>query len=141
MLTRMNPVPVRRRSLALFTLALALSQAALAHKGTPASVLQPAAVLKALQLEIGEAPCDAPQQCRSLALGARACGGPERYLAWSTRSSDPARVSALGEAYAAARRSENLAEARVSNCAFLMDPGAVCTAHRCTLGGGDLIRP
>ena len=79
--------------------------------------------------------CDSDAECRSIAVGGKACGGPTGYAAYSARLADPAQIEAL------ARREHDLAlqEAReshrVSNCLFLADPGARCEAHRCVTGG------
>lgn len=97
-----------------------------------------------IQAEVGDAACDAPQQCRSVAVGAKACGGPDSYLAWSTQRSDAKRLQALVDQHAQARRDENRAAGMMSNCSLVTDPGASCQAGRCTLnrsnsGGGSAL--
>lgn len=86
--------------------------------------------LKAL---IGTAACTADNQCSSLAVGAKACGGPAGYLAWSSVDTDAARVKELAARLTEAQRREVAANGMRSNCAFVADPGAVCTAGRCQL--------
>jgi len=69
----------------------------------------------------------------SLPVGAKACGGPEGYVAVSAANADAAR--ALAARHAAARRAENAAAPEVrSNCRMVMDPGAQCVAGRCVSG-------
>jgi hypothetical protein len=86
-----------------------------------------------LQALIGEAPCDSDDQCRTIGVGAKACGGPGRYLAWSTRNVKPAELEAQAQAYAQAVRAENERSGLVSDCSLVTDPGALCRARRCEL--------
>jgi len=93
-----------------------------------------AALLKEIQLEIGDAACDGPQHCRSIAVGSKPCGGPDSYLAWSTkRNGDGSKLKALTSAHAAARAEENRLSGMASNCAMVTDPGASCQAGQCRL--------
>jgi hypothetical protein len=93
-------------------------------------------MLAQLRAEIGTAACDSAQQCKTIAVGHKACGGPETYLAWSTKGSDAAKVRSLADAYGAKRKSDNLASGMMSTCMAIMDPGATCSAGRCVTGGG-----
>ncbi len=122
----------------LSTLLLALSLGACAAPTAEPSVpAVPAARLQQqIDAAIGDAACSSSAQCRSLAIGARACGGPERYLAWSTQRSDAAQLDKLAQALKAQREAENARSGMASTCQFLMDPGAQCVAGRCQLGGG-----
>jgi hypothetical protein len=95
------------------------------------------ALWQQIQAEVGDAACDAPQQCRSVAVGAKACGGPDSYLAWSTQRSDAQRLQALVDQHAQARRDENRAAGMMSNCSLVTDPGTSCQAGRCTLNRGN----
>lgn len=89
-----------------------------------------------IQAEIGSASCDSSTQCRTMPVGHKSCGGPERYAAYSTKSGDRARLLAMGEQYAAARKAENERGGMVSNCMMERDPGATCVASRCVLMKG-----
>jgi hypothetical protein len=84
----------------------------------------------------GTPACSEDSQCHTLALGARACGGPESYLAWSSARTPQAEIQALGERYREERRAANVASGVMSTCRFLPDPGAVCRAGTCQLGTG-----
>lgn len=95
------------------------------------------ALYQQLQQEIGNAACDAPAQCRTLAIGHKSCGGPERYAAWSTKAGNAARIEQLGADYAAARKADDTGSGMISNCMMVMDPGATCSAGRCVLKQGD----
>jgi len=83
-----------------------------------------------LQAAVGTAACDSPAQCKTVAIGHKACGGPESYMAYSTKA-DGAGVSRLAQRYADARKGEDQRGGMVSNCMLLRDPGATCTAGRC----------
>ncbi len=86
-----------------------------------------------IQAEVGDAACDGPQQCHSIAVGAKACGGPDAYLAWSSKRSNEKKLRSLVEQHAAARKAENEASGMMSDCRLVTDPGASCQAGRCTL--------
>ena len=99
----------------------------------PATAASSADLFQQLRAEIGEPRCSSNAQCRSVAVGHKSCGGPDSYLAWSTAVSNETRLARLVTAHADARRREDAAADRVSNCAMLLDPGAHCEAQRCVL--------
>jgi len=88
-----------------------------------------------LRALIGPAACSADSQCRSIAVGAKACGGPAGYAAWSTQGSDAQKLTELARRQAEAQRREIEASGMASNCAMVTDPGAACVAGRCELAG------
>lgn len=102
-----------------------------APAGRPASPSQ--GLWQQMQAEIGSAACDAPSQCKTIAVGHKSCGGPESYAAWSSKSTDAAKLSRLAAEYTAARKAENENSGMVSNCMMVQDPGATCSAQRCVL--------
>lgn len=86
-----------------------------------------------LRAVVGPAACSSDAQCRSLAVGAKACGGPAGYLAWSTQGTDEQKLKALAARQADAQRRETETSGMRSNCAMVTDPGAACVAGRCEL--------
>lgn len=84
-----------------------------------------------LRALIGPAACSSNSQCRTLAVGAKACGGPAGYLAWSTVGTDAERLADLAARQARAHKREIEASGMLSNCAMVADPGAACVAGRC----------
>ena len=128
--------------------ALSLAGVACAGGGTapaPVPVSSPVTAqgLPAITAAIGLAACDTSAQCRSIGIGAKACGGPESYRAWSVKDADERALRAAVAAHAAARTAENLRNDRRSTCALEPDPGATCQAARCVLnprglGGSSL---
>lgn len=102
----------------------------------PAAAAVPASnpdMWQQIQAEIGDAACDTSDQCHTLPVGHKACGGPERYVAWSSKTSDGAKLAQLASEYAAARKAENARGGMLSNCMLERDPGASCNAKRCVL--------
>ncbi|WP_229483047.1 hypothetical protein [Massilia horti] len=94
----------------------------------------PAATFERIRALIGTAACTDSSQCRTLAIGGKACGGPESYLPWSTKQTSEQELRALGERYANERQAEQTRSGEMSNCRFMPDPGAVCRAGTCQLG-------
>ena len=92
-----------------------------------------ASLLAQIQAEVGAAACDSTQQCQTIAIGAKACGGPERYLAWSSKGYDGKKLKALAQAQAEASRKQQQADGMMSTCSIVTDPGATCEAGRCVL--------
>lgn len=119
----------RRRRAVLGATWLLLCAAADANGAGPSD--DPA--LTQVQQLIGEAACKTNDDCRTIAIGVKACGGPEAYLAWSARHTDPKALAAAAARYADERRAQHEKTGLVSNCAFVSDPGARCEAVR----GGD----
>src|SRR5947207_15997329 len=119
---------VRLGSAALLASAASLALAvACATAGTPASSGAPPSVPDL----VGDAACSSDGQCRTIGVGAKACGGPQAYLAWSTQRTDENALRAAVERDAAAQRKEAEARGMVSNCAVTIDPGATCAGGVC----------
>jgi hypothetical protein len=66
-------------------------------------------------------------------IGAKPCGGPDGFLAWSSKNTDETRLRALAERHAAVRKEENLRSGIASTCQIETNPGVTCQAARCTL--------
>ena len=101
-----------------------------------------------IQRLIGQAECQRDDECRSVGVGLQACGGPQAYLAWSTRSTNAQALMAAVSRYADERRLQITKTGEMSTCAVIPDPGARCdrvapaTSGRCVLakGTGDALR-
>lgn len=122
---------------------LATVQAATPAAGVPATATPTTgapAALERIRALIGTPACASDAQCHTLAIGAKACGGPESYLAWSSASTPEAELRTLGERYKEERRAANAASGMMSTCSFLADPGASCKAGSCQLGTSMLAR-
>ena len=119
--------------------ALSASAAADGGAGTrPAATPVPIAAqdgdtLPRIRALVGVPSCSADAQCKTLALGARPCGGPEDYLAYSSTRTPEAELRALADVYRAERHAANSRSGMMSNCRVRLEPGAVCRAGVCTL--------
>ncbi len=131
------PVPVSQAASAS---APAPAPAAPVPANTPAPAQAPASkqgdLLAQIRALIGNASCTDGSQCRTLPIGARACGGPEGYLAYSTSSAPEAELKALAERHKQERADFHAKSGMMSNCRFMPDPGAVCVAGTCQLATG-----
>lgn len=105
---------------------------------TAASLIVPVKTL------IGDAACDHPTQCQVIGVGAKACGGPSGYLAWSVKNTDQAALLAAVQAQAEAEKAENKAGGLLSNCQMTPAPIATCRPRTedgkktCQLGQGGV---
>lgn len=118
---------------------LAPSAPAPAPVATPAQAASAGAsgqtgTLARIRALAADASCTGDAECRSLPLGARPCGGPDGYLAFSVIHASETELRALAQAYADERRKANSESGLVSTCLFQPDPGAVCKAGQCRLG-------
>jgi hypothetical protein len=114
-------------------LLLAASGAALAD-GVAAADSKSQSTLQKLESALGDGACDSDQQCHTVAIGHKACGGPERYAAWSSKTADGKRIALLARQHAQARTAEDKRKGVMSTCSAITDPGASCQAHRCVPG-------
>lgn len=113
-----------------------------ASPGSPTSPTSPAApagpaaassLWQQIQAASANPVCDNDSQCHTIGVGAKACGGPQSYLPWSSKQDDGATLQQLVERHAAALRAQDAREAMMSTCSVVSDPGASCRANRCVL--------
>lgn len=101
------------------------------------SATTPATTLADIRRQIGTPTCSDNAQCRTLPVGAMACGGPQEYLPYSTQKSDANALRALSERSYTETKAALTASGMVSTCMLKADPGAVCVAGTCQLGTGS----
>ncbi|STQ89256.1 hypothetical protein [Iodobacter fluviatilis] len=89
--------------------------------------------LHSLRAEIGSARCVQDSQCRTVAIGAQSCGGPERYLPWSVAEGQGEKIALLARKYSQQRVLDIKKSGELSACQFVADPGAVCRQKQCVL--------
>ena len=77
--------------------------------------------------------CSSSMQCRSVAVGTKACGGANQYIAYSTAEADEQKFLALVQEYNRMQVLYQRLEDSISDCSILSDPGARCVEHKCTL--------
>ncbi|RTL16717.1 MAG: hypothetical protein EKK52_17760 [Burkholderiales bacterium] len=80
-------------------------------------------------VQIGDAACDSDSQCHVIGVGAKACGGPNSYLAWSSKSTQEAALRQAVERHALAQRAALAASGMASNCLYVPEPGVQCRAQ------------
>jgi len=79
-------------------------------------------LLQEIRLAAGVARADELSQCKAIAVGEKPCGGPERYLVYSTLTADEARLTALVERYNQASARLAREQGLVSDCQFIEAP-------------------
>ena len=95
-----------------------------------------AELLRKINDAIGLAACSTDSQCRTIAIGVNACGGPAAWRAWSTQmqtQKERENLQTLADQIAALQRARHAQSGMVATCRHLPDPGAVCQAQRCVL--------
>lgn len=129
-----------RKLAILFTLACAACSTRAgdppAVAGGPAKAAPVAAgagTLGQIRALIGAADCSSDSQCQILPVGARACGGPASYLAWSSAKTDAGQLQALAERHKAEQQADNMAAGRISTCIAIAPPAVACRAGACQL--------
>ena len=114
-------------------LGLAACQSA-ATPTNPTEVPTEATLQQQINTAIGQAPCTADAQCRTIGVGAKACGGPMAWRPWSTQGGAKGEaLQSLTDQLATLQRQRQAQSGMVSTCSYLSDPGAVCQAQRCVL--------
>ncbi|WLI90258.1 hypothetical protein Q4S45_03795 [Massilia sp. R2A-15] len=99
----------------------------------PAKGEDAATLLIRLRGMVGSASCTESSQCRTVAVGARACGGPEGYLPYSTTVTASAPLQELARRHAERRKADVAASGMLSTCEVIPDRGALCVAGTCQL--------
>ena len=78
--------------------------------------------------------CTADTECRSVAVGGKACGGPSGFRAYSSKTASPDSVEALAQHERELATQQAKASHQVSPCFMLADPGARCQQNKCVTG-------
>ncbi len=78
--------------------------------------------------------CTVDTECHSVAVGAKACGGPTGYRAYSSKTVSSASVDALAQQERDLAAQAARASHEVSTCYMLADPGAHCEKSKCATG-------
>jgi hypothetical protein len=115
----------------VLTLALALGEDVAASASSDEQALKD--VRSEIVSLIGEPRCANLVHCRVLALGARPCGGPSEYLAFSSLTAKREILEAKAYEYSFLEEEVNRSKAAVGSCEVLPPPHATCVDGRCTL--------
>jgi hypothetical protein len=125
--------PRQRLSLARRVLLPLMALCAACADGQPPAAASAGATVETL---VGDAACDSDAQCRTIGVGAKACGGPQRFIAWSTSRTDGDALRIAAEREAKLERAKAQASGLMSNCAVVQDPGAYCALADAGLASG-----
>lgn len=85
--------------------------------------------------------CTSGDQCRTAAVGSRACGGPRYYLVYCPATTDIEALTRKLDAVAAAERAYNAKYEVVSTCEFRMPPTVGLTGGMCAAQSGGSSNP
>jgi hypothetical protein len=77
--------------------------------------------------------CSSAGECRTAAVGFRACGGPRYYLVYCSRATDSAALFRKLDAIAAAEREYNVKYRIVSTCEFRLPPKIALSSGSCQM--------
>ncbi len=80
---------------------------------------------------IGHATCEMTAQCRVIAVGAKPCGGPAQYRAYSTLGTDVAALETAVARFTELSAAWNRETGAISDCAFVTPPPVACASGRC----------
>jgi hypothetical protein len=75
--------------------------------------------------------CSSTDQCRTAAVGSRACGGPRYYLVYCSKTTDSAALFKKLDQIAAAEQEYNKRYQLVSTCEFRMPPQVALVGGAC----------
>jgi hypothetical protein len=75
--------------------------------------------------------CTSADQCRTAAVGSRACGGPRYYLVYCSRTTDSAALYRKLDAIGEAEREYNTRYQIASTCEFRMPPTVALSGGSC----------
>jgi len=80
--------------------------------------------------------CSSVGECRTAAVGSRACGGPRYYLVYCSRTTDSAALFRKLNAVVAAEREYNVKYRIVSTCEFRLPPKIALSGGSCQMPEG-----
>ena len=84
-----------------------------------------------IQLMIGEAKCTDNEQCATIAMGNKACGGPSFYLPYSIVNMDISALEKLAKEHRDLSSQYNKTTGMMSDCSFVTAPPVACINERC----------
>lgn len=114
-----------------------LSPGADAQPGHQDALKQRFAEIKTM---IGEAKASDVQQCRKVAFGYKACGGPASYLIYSLQGLDEQVLLQKVSEYNALAKSEAQRLGLMSDCSMVLEPSVVLVDGVCKAGpAGDFL--
>ncbi|HKY09176.1 MAG TPA: hypothetical protein VJQ55_13075 [Candidatus Binatia bacterium] len=86
-----------------------------------------------IEREIGTPTADQPSQCKSIPFGSKPCGGPARYLVYSTAKTNESRLTQLVHEFNALQKKINEERKLMSDCSFVTEPQVELVDKVCTI--------
>ncbi len=77
--------------------------------------------------------CRETSECKLLAIGSRACGGPEQYLVYSATTTDEKLLSITNDRYTKLKQQQQQRLGMRSTCQVLPAPLPQCQLRKCSL--------
>ena len=96
-------------------------------------------LMKTLNALTANKQCNTASDCKSIGVGHRACGGPEKYLIYSAKHTKQAELETKVEAYNAQRQKAVKKGGGFSTCMMLMPPVLQCVNNLCSASSGTKI--
>jgi hypothetical protein len=75
--------------------------------------------------------CSGGDNCRSMAMGSKACGGPTSYIIYSLSNTDEKQLSDKVKQYTDLQKALNIKYNRISDCSLLVPPTVDCLNGVC----------
>ena len=76
--------------------------------------------------------CSGGDNCRTMAMGSKPCGGPTSYIIYSLSKTDEKQLSDKVKQYTDLEKELNIKYNRMSDCSLLMPPTVECLNGVCT---------
>jgi len=86
---------------------------------------------KAIDALVGDAACKGGEDCRSIAFGAKPCGGPWKYKIFNAAEVDTVELKRLVKDYNEFNAVLNERYGWMSDCAYVSPPEVGCVDGRC----------
>jgi hypothetical protein len=90
-------------------------------------------LLTTIKANISSKTCNSNADCGALAVGHRACGGPNEYLPYSKLSSNEESLKSLAKKHQQQEKIKNKKEGRMSICQMLTEPQVACKSNQCLI--------
>jgi len=141
----MREYPHMKTAASILTIALLACGAtacAIEPAATAASAPLSSSLMTPITTLIGDAECGNQSECHVMGIGAKPCGGPSGYIAWSDRTTDANALRTAVQAQVQAQTDENKSSGLLSDCRVAPMPTAVCRPRAsdgkktCQLGQG-----
>jgi hypothetical protein len=88
---------------------------------------------RAIEQEIGTPAAHEVSQCKLIAFGAKPCGGPARYLVYSTAKTNEPRLKELVNEFNGLAKKINQERKIISDCMFVTKPKVELVDGVCTI--------